>query len=149
MSKNQDGQPERRDGPNLAQMIAAYQFRFVNPNITEANFPFSGPVADVANMLTLTQKDLGGQNMTTSEIEVVVDQKGYRLATLAEQLAYAKEKWNGRDLVVALGSSWVSPDGYRFVPCLYEDGAGPELYLRCDHPRLSWHEVCLFLVVRK
>ena len=31
----------------------------------------AGPVADVADMLTLTQKDLGGRGMTTAEIEAV------------------------------------------------------------------------------
>ena len=141
----------RRDGASLAQMIAAYRFRYVNPNITEANFPITGPVADVADMLTLTftQKDLGGQNMNTTEIEAVIDQMGYRPATLAEQLAYAKAKWNGQDPVVALGSSWVDPGGARQVPCLYGDGDGRKLGLDWDDPRLRWREDDLFLVVRK
>ncbi len=134
---------------SLAAMIADGKFRYFNPNITEANFPLAGPIAGVADMLTLTQKDLAGQNMTTAQIEAAIDRKGYRPATLAEKLAYAKEKWNGRDLVVALGSSWVFPDGLRGVPCLYEDGVGRELNLHWDNPERRWDEDYLFLVVRK
>jgi hypothetical protein len=134
---------------SLAAMIAACQFRHVNLNITEANFPITGPVADVADMLTVSQKDLDGQNMTTSEIEAAIGRKGYRPATLAEQLAYAKAKWNGRDLVVALGSSWVPPVSRRSVPYLCGDGAGRELHLLWVNPEGRWFEVYLFLVVRK
>jgi hypothetical protein len=134
---------------SLAAMIAACQFRYFNSNITEANFPITGPVADVADMLTFSQKDLGGQNMTTAQIEAAIDQKGYRPATLAEQLAYAKAKWNGKDWVVALGSSWVGPDGDRSVPYLYGDGDGRKLHLYWFNPEDRWREDYLFLVVRK
>jgi hypothetical protein len=140
----------RRDGLSLAQMITECQFRRVDDNIIEVNFPLtSGPVADAENMLTLTPKGLSGQDMTTAEIEVAIDQKGYRCATIAEQLAYAKAKWNGKDLVVALGSSWMDPDGRRFVPCLCEGGAGRELYLNWAYPEHRWRRDVLFLVVRK
>jgi hypothetical protein len=100
-------------------------------------------------MLTLTQKDLGGQNMMTTEIEAAIDQKGYRPATLAELFVYAKAKWNVRDLVVALGSSWVNPDGYRGVPDLYVGGGGRRLCLYWAFPENRWHADYAFLVVRK
>ncbi len=133
----------------LAQMIAACRFRYVNDNITEVNFPLSGPVADVENMLTVSQKDLGDQNMTTIEIEATIDRKGFRRATLAEQLVYAASKWNGRDLVVALGSSWVCPGGGRRVPFLYGGDDGRQLRLRWAYPGRRWDVSFLFLVVRK
>ncbi len=141
----------RRDGISLSAMIAACRFRYVHPNITEANLPITGPVADVADMLTLTQKDLGGRGMTTAEIEAVIDQKGYRLATLAELLAYGKAKWNGMDRgVAALGSSWVDPGGDRCVPCLYSNRDGRGLTLRWGGPEYCcFEEHYLFLVVRK
>ncbi len=133
----------------LAEMIADCKFHYVNTDITEANFPFAGPVADVSDMLTVSQKDLGGKNMTTAEIEAAIDRKGYRRATLAELLAWAVAKWNGKDLVVALGSSWVNPDGLRLVPYLYGGGDGRRLNLGWGHPENRWCEDDLFLVVRK
>lgn len=138
-----------RDGKNLAEMIAACRFRYADPNITEANFPLTGPIAPVSDMLTFSQKDLGGKDMTTAEVEAAVPRKGCRSATLAEQLAYAKAKWNGKDWVVALGSSWVLPGGDRLVPYLYEDDDGRKLSLRWDRPEGRWHDAYLFLVVRK
>lgn len=133
----------------LAGMIAECKFRYANPDINERNFPLTGSVADVSDMLTVSQKDLGGKDMTTAEIETAIDRKGYRSATLAEQLAYAKAKWNGKDWVVALGSSWVGPGGRRFVPFLFEDDDGRELGLRWGSPGYRWSGGCLFLVVRK
>lgn len=139
----------RRDGNSLATMIAAVKFQDVNPYITEANFPLGVPVADVADMLTLTQKDLGGNGMATGAYEHAIKRKGYRPATLAEQLAYARAKWNGRDRVAALGSSWVSPDGIRNFPYLFEDALGRKLTLYWDGHGIHWNKDCLFLVVRK
>ena len=133
----------------LVEMIAACNFWYANPDINERNFPLSGPAADVSDILTVSQKDLGGKDMTTAEIEGDSDRKGYRQATLAEQLAYAKAKWNGKDWVVALGSSWVNPDGGRDVPFLYEVGGGRRLHLHWGDPEDRWNEDCLFLVVRK
>ncbi|MEK7545980.1 MAG: hypothetical protein AAB554_02780 [Patescibacteria group bacterium] len=148
----QEGSP-RRDGRTLAAMIAACRFDYPpHPYITEANFPLTGsPVADVADMLTVSQKDLGGQNMTTTQIEVAIDRQGFRPATLAEQLAYAKAKWNGKDWVFALGSSWVGPDGHRRVPYPYlcEGADGRWLNLYWDDPEYRWYDGYLFLVVRK
>ncbi|MEK7546087.1 MAG: hypothetical protein AAB554_03345 [Patescibacteria group bacterium] len=139
------------DSLTLAAMIAACRFtRPPNPDINERNFPLTGsPVADVADMLTVSQKDLGGQNMTTSEIEAAIDRKGFRPATLAEQLVYAKEKWNGKDWIAALGSSWVGPGGFRGVPYLFEGDGGRLLLLYWGSPECRWLGVGLFLVVRK
>ena len=133
----------------LAEMIAACGFRYVNPDINERNFPPAGLAVDVADMLTVSQEDLGGSNMTTAEIETAIDSKGYCRATLVELLAYAKAKWNGRDLVFALGSSWVGPHGNRCVPYLYGIVGGRKLYLFWGNPEYRWDSHCLFLVVRK
>ena len=133
-------------------MIAACRFQHVDDDIIEVNFPLaSGPVADVENMLTLTQKDLGGQNMTTAEIEAAIDQKGYRRAILAELLVYAKARRNSEDWVwaVALGSSLVQPDSLRGVPYLCMSGYGRALSLYWVSPEYHWNEVYRFLVVRK
>lgn len=133
----------------LADHIAACRFDYVNQDIIEQHFPLADPVANVSDMLTVSQKDLGGSNMTIAEIESSIDRKGWRRATLVELLVYAKAKWNGRDLFIALGSSWVNPHGFRYVPYLCEDGGGRELDLDWDVPVGRWGGACLFLVVCK
>jgi hypothetical protein len=138
----------KKNPQNLARMIAACRFRYTHNRINEANFPLTGQIAFDFDMLTVSQKDLGGQNMTTAEIEAAIDRYGYHPATLAETLAYAMERWNGKDWVVALGSSWMSPGRGRNVPFLCGDG-GRRLVLRWDFPVHHWHKLCLFLVVRK
>jgi len=49
-----------------------------------------------------------------------MEKAGYRPATLAELLAYGKDKWDGRGLVVALGSVYWSDSrgGHNLVPIL-------------------------------
>lgn len=134
---------------SLAKMIAECRFRYVSSDITEERFPLTGEVADVSAMLTVTQEDMGGSNMTDAEFEAACDRQGCRQATIAEQLAYAKAKWNGRDTVAALGSSWVGPDGGRLVPCLCEHGGERRLILYWVSPGGRWGVLVLFLVVRK
>ncbi len=131
------------------QMLAACRFQYVNPNINERNFPIAGPVADVEDMEALSWRDLGSEGNTTSEIEVAIERGVYRRATFAEQIVYARRKWNGRGLIVALGSSWVRPGVNRNVPCLYEGAGGRELVLYWAVPGDRWREADLFLVVRK
>lgn len=135
--------------PTLADQIADCGFRWVNHSISERNFPTTRPAAPVSDMIVLSQKDLGGNYMTTAEIESTISRKGYRPATLVDQLAYAKAKWNGRDWIVALGSSWVRPGGDRHVPCLCGDDDGRELGLDWGDPEDRWRADYLFLVVRK
>jgi hypothetical protein len=134
----------------LAALIKAAGFRRrnVNPDITEEHFPLVGPVADVSVMRALSQEELGGNGLTTVEYEAAIDHLGYRPATLAEQLAWAKETWNGRDTVVALGSSWSSLV-HRNVPCLYAVGGQRQLRLYFDDPGDRWLGDYRFLVVRK
>jgi hypothetical protein len=134
------------DLDTLGQMIDACHFVRVGYYINTTNFPITGPVAVVADMLPLVKKDLGGRNF---EIEAVIDRKGYRGASLVELLAYAKTRWNGRYLVVAPGSSWVDPDGFRRFPYLCGDGDGRELYLGSGDREYGWCNDALFLVVPK
>jgi hypothetical protein len=143
----------------LDESIAACNFRYVDHEINARNFPSAaGSSADVSDMLTVSQADLGVGDMTTAEIESAIGRKGWRPATLAELLAYAKSKWNGTD-TIALGSSWVDSRGGRYVPYLYEvvdDGTyvfkvdvGRKLNLCRSNPGDRWRKHDRFLVVRK
>ena len=133
----------------LKQLIKACGFVFVDPDITEEHFPMTGPVAAVEEMFLVSQKDLSGSNMRTDEIEAAIDRLGFRSVTLAEQLVWAPVCWNGTDMVVALGSSWVYDGMLRRVPYLCEGRDGRKLSLRLASRNYCWHEDYWFLVVRK
>lgn len=142
---------ERADGrlaKPLSEMIAECRFRDVNPDITEERFPLTGEVADVSVMRTVSQQDLGGDDMTTAEIGAAIGRLVYRPATLAELLAYAEAKWNGCDTILALGSSYARPDGYRHYPFIYRFEGRHGLELCWDYPRFRCYRGVLFLVVR-
>ena len=132
----------------LKSMIRACGFIYVNPDITEEHCPMTGPSAAITEMRLVSQKDLGVDSARTDEIEAAIDRFGFRSATLAEQLVWAPVCWNGTDLVVVLGSSWV--DGARRgVPYLYADHDGRKLGLHWSGPGYRWYEHYWFLVVRK
>ena len=132
----------------LAEAIAECKFHEVSRDIILEHFSFEGPVADVSEMLTITQTEIGPTNKTSTAIKREIDRMGCRPATIIEQLAYAKTKWDGNATIIALGSSWVSRDGRHNLPCLYSDAEGRKLGLNWEIPAVHWHEYS-FLVVRK
>ncbi|MFA6603912.1 MAG: hypothetical protein WCT10_03675 [Patescibacteria group bacterium] len=133
-------------GKSLAEMIAKCKFSYVNPVIDEQNLLLAGPVADISDMLVVSQKDLGGQDMTTAAVEAAIDCMGYRPASLVEQLVYAKAKWNGKDHV----NAWVESHNQRYISSLSGDGAGDrELTLFRIVSGFCWFGDIRFLVVRK
>jgi len=137
--------------PSFADAIEAGRFVNVHPMITNANFPLVGPVAAVSDMLTVSPDGLTstGNDVSLAEIESNIDRTGLHRATLADLLAYAKAKWNGRECVFALGSSWVDPRGHRNTPYLCDYGDGRELGLLQRGPEDRWDDYFSFLVVRK
>ncbi|MFA6603911.1 MAG: hypothetical protein WCT10_03670 [Patescibacteria group bacterium] len=130
------------------QMIEDCKFVDVDHDINEQNFPLAGPVVDVSDMLLVSQKDFGSQGKTFAQIKTFIDSEGYRCATLAELIDYAKAKWDDKDAVIALGSFWVDQHGHRVVPRLYRGVHGPGLDLLDRLDDLSGISYS-FLVVRK
>jgi len=135
------------DDPEVFQaMIAACRFCWVNPLIT-ATFPFGAPVADVEDLRTVNQADLGGCDMTTAEIEAALVRKNCRAANVLELLAYAGKKWCRGETVVALGTLWTWPStiydpSVPFI-CADRDGRKFGLWWAIRH---SWKGDRLFLV---
>lgn len=128
--------------PTLQQLITAAKFDLVNENITEANFPFQ-PIRGVGEIIHFDR------NMTSDEAIAELDKKGLIPANLYELLEYAKDGWDGKDWIVALGSFWVLPDGHRYVPYLdfWCDGRGRGLDLHwCGS---EWYPHDRVLAVRK
>ena len=116
--------------------------------------PLVGPVVDVSAMMIASQHDLSDgrvdEGMTAAGIAVAIDLRGYRFATPAEQLAWVEGTWNGRDMVVAIGSSCLHPhDSRRYVPCLCAERGPRPLSLHWVKSNARWDEDWRFLIVRK
>lgn len=125
---------------NLQQLIKNNKLNYVNADINVENFPYNGLHGPV---------DIIHFNKTISKNQVLkkLDDEGYRPATLYEVLTWAEKKWNGEDIVVALGSVWQSLGGRRDCPYLYRYGSERNLYL-------GWFDgdfdgICRFGAVRK
>ena len=124
----------------LKQLIKSLKLDYVNSDITEENFPLTeeGKIDKIFSFK---------KYRTSEEVISKMDKEGYRPANIYEMLAWAKEDWNGKDWVVALGSRWQGPFGDRLVPYLYRDSGPRSLYLHWFDPR--WHSNDRLAAVRK
>jgi hypothetical protein len=92
-----------------------------------------------------------GRDMTTAEIETMLNAKGYRPALPEETLAgCAKDKDRQRkNPVVCFGAFWVSPDGRRHALVLHVNAGKRWASLRWGFPGHRWNAHCLVAAVRK
>ncbi len=136
-----------RGARTLADMITAGGYGWVDSDITEKHFPVK-PERFTTSGLEIIHFN---KWMTTAQVEAELDKRGIRPATIEELLAYGAEnpEEQRKHFIIALGSSWVLPDGGRDVPYLFEDGDGRKLNLLWDRPGYRWRGGALFLVVRK
>lgn len=108
---------------SLKDLISALRLNWFNSDINEDHFPDDGKRGQV---------ELIDFNHYISYENAIkeMDKKGLRLATVREMLIWAKNNWNGKDYVVALGSVWRCWIGLSFVVCLDGDGSYRMLILR-------------------
>lgn len=125
---------------SLPALISSGKFGYVNPNITEANFPDVGIGHDfkVYDFKKTVSSDYAIKQM---------EKDGYRPANLRELLIWISANWNGLDLVVALGQIWRDSYGDRCVPYVFRWIGERELYL--DYFSSGWYGRFRFLAVRK
>lgn len=129
---------------SLVDMIKAGAYDWVNPDITEANFPKTGTRETVVSAeLIHFNKFISSDNAVLD-----MDKLGYRSATIHELLSFgAKNPDVQRQFtIVALGSS-CEVDGDRRVACLYRSVSGRGLGLGWWGG--DWFGDCRFLGVRK
>ena len=108
---------------SLNSLIKSLNFNYVNDNITEANFPDNGERGKDFKIYEFKRV------ISSNDAIAKMKKDGYRPATLYEFLEWAKEDWNGKDLVVALGSAWRYPSGHVYVPYLRDWSGERHLYL--------------------
>jgi len=129
------------DATKLEQLIKAVKLDYVNSDITSEHFPIKGTPAGISEMKLLHINRI----ISTKDVLKNIEEKGYRPATIYELLVFAEKKWNGKALVVALGSVWWHRNGRRFVACLDRDGGKRLLYLSWFEG--DWRAIYRFLVV--
>lgn len=121
----------------LKQLISDLNLNWVNSDITPENFPKTKEPRGKMEIVDF------GKYMSTEEVKEELDKKGLRPATIYELLTWAKDNWNGKDWVVALGS--VSSEGG--VPFLIWYGAERSLDLYAT--AREWIALYRFLVFGK
>jgi hypothetical protein len=122
----------------LKQLIKKLKFDYVNPDITEVNFPDDGQRGKVEILYF-------NEVLTTEKVLEKIEKKGYRPATLYELINYVKD-WNGKDLIAALGSVWQRSDGDRNCPFLCRGGTWRRLSLGWVDD--GWNDSSRFAAVR-
>lgn len=132
-------------GMTLEQMIAAGEYSSRNNDITAEHFPFTG-IGQVEVELHLVHL---GRNASTDAVLAELDRRGLRPAKIEELLALgAKYPDLQKEFpLVALGSVWRRPDGYRRVAFLDGWDAGRSLSL--FWLVFVWDVHCRFVAVRK
>lgn len=129
---------------SLVDMIKAGAYDWVNPSITEVNFPKTGTRETVVSAeLIHFNKFISSDNAVLE-----MDKLGYRSATIHELLSFgAKNPDVQRQFpIVALGSSCEVP-GYRRVA--YLDRVVSRRDLGLSWWDVGWGGGCRFLGVRK
>jgi hypothetical protein len=127
-----------------AEMVAAGKYDYVNPNITEENFPVGEGEAEVKAVLVHLDR-------SSSDEEVLreMERQGLRPATMDELCAFGEQHPDRQREypIVAHGSVWTDPYGDRSVGYLWGDAGRRNLYLRWLGR--VWPASCRFLAVCK
>jgi hypothetical protein len=127
-----------------SEMVAAGNYDYANPNITEENFPVGEGEAEVKAVLLHLDRDASDE-----EVLAEMERQGLRPATMDELNAFGEQHPDRQRQypIVALGSVWARPRGDRDVGYLWGGADRRDLDLRW--PGLDWLARCRFLAVRK
>lgn len=128
---------------SLEQMVAAGSYDYVNPDITQENFPLEGK-SDVEAVLVHFDRSIESEQVL-SELERL----GLSPASMAELAVFGatNPELQPQFPIVALGSAWTRPNGRRLVGCLGSISDDRGLYLGWFDD--GWDPGCRFLAVRK
>lgn len=121
------GTAERR----LRNMVDRCKFDKVSSRVYEANFDLrdeGDEITHTSELLTVTRKDIGSASKDSYSIRHALNRCSYNEEDIVTLLKYAEMKWNGKGVVVALGSS-SHIGGRPVVPAISGDGNKRELGL--------------------
>lgn len=123
----------------IKKLIKELKFDYVNPDITDKNFPDQPRKGFGPTELMKIDRE-----MTTQEILDQMKKDGYELANSYELLEWAKSNWNGKDWVVGLGSQWIDASGCPRALGFWGHAGGRGLHLLYCSLDSSWGRHCLF-----
>ena len=130
---------------SLSDLITSLKLDYVNPNITEVNFPVQ------PGDLIETEKEFKefyfGKRVSSEDVISKMTEQNFRPATTREQLKWALKNWDGKSIIVALGQFWLGSGSCRFVSVLGLGVGGR--YLVLDWFGAGWGGDYRFLGVRK
>ena len=112
---------------SLVEMVKTGRYDWVNHNITAEHFP----VKDEGNQeLTITLFHFN-RSIASGEVFSEMEKQDFRPAKIEELLALGEKypELQKKFHIVALGSVWRNPNGYRRVPVLSWDGVKRSLGL--------------------
>ncbi len=128
---------------SLKSLIFSLKLDWINNDITEEHFPVQPEDNDAPK-----EYKVFNFGVISSENAIAgMEKEGFRPVTLREQLTWAKDNWDRKSLIVALGSLWLVPGGDALVPVLCR--CGDECGLDLSWFRGGWDDDCSFLGVRK
>ncbi len=110
----------RGENQTLDTLIKKHKFDWVNPDITNSNFPDSERRWDDYKLFHFDRY------ISTEDVVFKMKNEGYVPANIHELLTW--KGWGDKDFVVALGS-FARVDGNRYVACLSRSDAERSLYL--------------------
>ncbi|HEY7829401.1 MAG TPA: hypothetical protein VIC06_02405 [Solirubrobacteraceae bacterium] len=129
---------------SLAELVAAGNYDYVNPNITEENFPMVA--SEVVVQVALVHLD---NIVESDDVLGELEQMGLRPGTMRELAHFGEQypKVQRQFPVAALGSVWTAPNGSRRVGYLWEGIVSRKLSLGWYD--LRWRASYRFLAFRK
>lgn len=132
-------------GQSVEPMVKVGKYDHANRDITARSFPSQGK-GTVQREIVLFHPDC---YVGSEEVLAEMDKMGLRAGTLAELLALGSQHPDEQrqSPIVALGSVWRGPDGFRYVPYLW--GSGSSRGLGLDWFGLRWDDRSRFLAVRR
>ena len=132
--------------PTLSELIALGRYDYENPDITAERFLIESDGQDGEPVIVHLN-----YAATTDQVLAEMETRGLKPARIEHLLVYgAKNTEEQRKYpFMCIGSSWLSPGGYRGFPCLGGDDGERGLFLRWFVPDGQWVGVCRFLALRK
>lgn len=129
----------------LKEMIKAGEYDWVNSDITQKYFPVKGN-GQAERELILVHF---GRSMSSDKVLNELTRQGLKPAKIEDLLALGslRKELQRKFPIIAFGSVWTIPDGYRFVT--YLSGRDSERRLDLYWYDLVWGDICRFLASRK
>jgi hypothetical protein len=132
---------------SIESLIKDNDYNYVNPDITNKNFPRKGKGTKNIDVEFFNIKEY----KTTEQILKMIEKDNLEPLTIHELLTFSIQypDEQRKHPIAALGSAWVDPDGYRHVGYLYGDADGRYCYLYWGLPERQWSPDYVFAVRRR